>query len=147
MTNEITKAFRGVDASAKRGMEMQDDGIHFTLDRSYAASYGEVVEAEITMGRNLNLMAIKSAADFIARFAVVGISADAVVGEFLDGSATVSDIASDWESLGAESLMGEDFTNFLGRHVRHAVDTITFPENAVEEDPAIIVLNLENLSK
>lgn len=147
MTNDITKAFRGVDASAKRSMEMPADGIHFTTDRGYAATYGDVVEAQITMGRNLNLMGIKSAADFIARFAAVGVAADAVVGEFIDGSATVDDIASDWETLGADCLMGEDFTNFLGRHVRHAVDTITFPENAVEEDPAIIVLNLENISK
>jgi hypothetical protein len=147
MTNEITKAFRGVDPSANRGMEMPADGIHFTLDRSYAAAYGEVVTAEITMGRNLNLMAIESAADFVARFAAVGIAADAVVGEFIDGTVTVADIASDWENAGPECLMGEDFTNFLGRHVRHAVDTITFPENAVEEDPAIIVLNLENISR
>lgn len=147
MTNKITKAFRGVDASANRGMEIPADGIHFTLDASYAATYGEVIEAKIIMGRNLNLMGIESAADFIERFAAVGIAADSVVGEFMDGTATVADIASDWENAGPECIMGEDFTNFLGRHVRHAVDTITFPENAVEEDPAIIVLTLENICK
>lgn len=146
MKNIIT-AYRGINASQNRDMAMAIDGIHFSLDQEYASTYGLVVEAEICMERNLDLMCIKSASDFIARFACVGIKADDVVGEFIDGASTVETASQDWRQMGPQAMMGDDFTNFLGRHVRHQVDTITFPEHGNEADPSIIVLSLDAIQQ
>lgn len=145
--DRIITAYRGINPTQNRGMAMAMDGIHFSLDREYASSYGPVAEAEICMGRNLDLMAIESASDFIARFACIGIKPDDVVGEFMDGPSTVEAASHDWQRMGPQNMMGDDFTNFLGRHVRHRVDTITFPEHGNEADPSIIVLALEAIKQ